>query len=54
MGLHICNYCEYKMNCSNAFKNNLICTSTNAKIKKQQEERFDNTEFRKFKEFLES
>lgn len=52
MGLHICNYCEHKTKCDNAFKNSLICTNMNPKIKKEQEKRFDNKEFKEFKEFL--
>ena len=50
MGLHICNNCDYKMSCKNAFQNSLICTSTN--VKKKQESRFDRTEFKEFAEFL--
>ena len=53
MGLHICNYCEYKAKCENAFKNNLMCTNLNSNIKKKQEKRFDNTEFKEFVRFLE-
>lgn len=52
MGLHICNYCEHKTKCDNAFKNSLICTNINPKIKKEQEKRFDNTELKEFTEFL--
>lgn len=54
MGLHICNNCDYKSNCTKAFENSLICSSLNKKVRKEQEKRFDNTEFKEFKEFLES
>ena len=52
MGLHICNYCEYKTKCENAFKNSLMCTNINPNIKREQERRFDNTDFKEFTEFL--
>lgn len=54
MGLHICNYCNYKSNCTKSFENSLICLSINEKVRKEQEERFDNTELKEFREFLES
>lgn len=54
MGLHICNNCDYKFNCTKAFQNSLMCLSVNKNIKEKQERRFDNTEFKEFKEFLES
>lgn len=54
MGLHICNNCDYKDNCEKAFENSLVCLNTNSRIKYQQERKFDNTELKEFKEFLES
>lgn len=54
MGLHICNNCDYKSNCTKAFSNDLICLSIDKNIKEEQERQFDNTEFREFKEFLET
>lgn len=53
MGLHICNNCDYNLNCTQKFQNNLICLSLDRNIKQEQEKRFDNTEFKEFKEFLE-
>lgn len=54
MGLHICNNCDYKTKCMRAFENNLICLNPIKEIKKEQTKRFDDTEFKKLKEFLES
>lgn len=54
MGLHICNYCDYKMNCTKAFKNNMICLSSNINVKLKQQKRFDDTELKEFREFLET
>ena len=54
MGLHICNYCDYKTIYTKAFKNNMICLSLNKKIKSEQQKRFDNTELKEFREFLET
>lgn len=51
MGLHICNNCNYKTRCTNAFKNNLMCLSINPDIKKRRQLVFDNTELKEFVEF---
>ncbi len=52
MGLHICNNCNYKMHCDNAFKNNLICSCANERIKSEQQQRFDNTDLKEFAKFV--
>ena len=52
MGLHICNNCNYKRHCSNAFKNNLICSCANERIKLEQQQRFDDTDLKEFVEFV--
>ena len=54
MGLHICNNCNYKAKYTQAFQSNLICLNLIKELKDEQIKRFDNTELREFKEFLES
>jgi len=54
MGLHICNNCDYNTKCKEKFQNDLICLSPIKELKDAQTKRFDNTELREFKEFLES
>lgn len=54
MGLHICNNCNYNTKCKKAFQNELICLNPIKALKEEQTKRFDNTDLREFKKFLEN
>lgn len=50
----MCEYCDYNTKCKEAFQNELICLNPIKELKDEQTKRFDNTDLREFKEFLEN